>query len=463
MTSKNSRSTELYERALRVLPGGVSRNAVLRKPHPFYAARGEGCYVTDIEGVRRIDFANNMASLIHGHSHPKIVEAVTAQLQCGTAFTFATEQEVFFAEHLCARSPSFEKIRFVNSGTEAIMCCLKAARAFTQRPKIAKVEGAYHGIYDYAEVSQTAQPANWGEREHPRSIPVVCGTPQSALDEVVVIPFNDPELAISILNEHASELACVLVDPLPHRVGFIPAAGEFLEALRNWTARNNALLVFDEVITFRSEFGGAQQWFKVKPDLTALGKMIGGGFPVGAIAGRSDVMDVLNPLAEKVLFPHSGTFSANPITMTAGFAAMELFDRDAVAKLNALGERARKQIADAIRDADIPACVTGAGSIFRIHMKPQPPRNYREAFTTPAEAQLIRALLDHLFANGIMLMNTCSGVLSTPMTGSEIDALCEALLGGFRKLNWSADCPQSAAKNQMRCCELRTTRAPLKA
>jgi glutamate-1-semialdehyde 2,1-aminomutase len=237
MNSNVSRSAQLYERALKVLPGGASRNAVLRKPQPFYVAKGEGCYVTDLDDVQRIDFANNMASLIHGHAHPKIVEAVTKQVAKGTAFTFATEVEVRFAEHMVARSASFDKIRFVNSGTEAIMCCLKAARAFTQRPKIAKVEGAYHGIYDYAEVSQTAQPANWGDAEHPQSVPVTRGTPSGVLNDVIVIPFNDPERAIALLNEHAADLACVLVDPLPHRVGLMRASTEFIEALRAWTRR----------------------------------------------------------------------------------------------------------------------------------------------------------------------------------------------------------------------------------
>lgn len=434
MTAAGSRSARLYERALCVLPGGVSRNTVLHRPHPFYAAKGEGCYVTDVEGVRRIDFANNVASLIHGHAHPAIIEAVTKQLRCGTAFTFATEAEVVFAEHMCSRVSSFGKIRFVNSGTEAILCCLKAARAFTGRPKIAKVEGSYHGLYDYAEVSQTARPANWGAARRPASVPVAYGTPPSILEDVIVLPFNDADTAIAILDEHADELAGVLVDPMPHRVGLIPASNEFIEALRGWTFGHGALLVFDEVITFRSKFGGAQQWFNVRPDLTALGKMIGGGFPVGAIAGCSEVMDVLNPLAEKVLFPHSGTFSANPITMTAGLAAMQLFDRDAVARLNKLGEQARWQIGEVIRQADFPACVTGAGSMFRIHLRPEPPRNYREAFAGAQVTRQLSALLDHAFANGIMLIGTGAGALSTPMTGEHIDILCEVLLSGFAKI-----------------------------
>lgn len=434
MSSDKSRSQQLYERALRVMPGGVSRNAVVRKPHPCYVAFGKGCYVTDVEGVERIDFANNMASLIHGHAFAPVADAVTRQVQLGTAFNLATEVEVDYAEFLCARTPGFEKIRFVNSGTEAIMCAVKAARAYTQRPKIAKVEGAYHGLYDYAEVSQTAAPANWGEAENPRSVPVSRGTPDSALNDVVVLPFNNPKVALELLDRHAAEIACVLVDPLPHRVGFIPASAEFVRALRNWTLRNNALLVFDEVITYRSEYSGAQQWFADRPDLTAMGKMIGGGFPVGALAGRGEVMDVLNPLADKVLFPHSGTFSANPVTLSAGLAAMRAFDQDAVKRLNKLGDYARHRLDEVIHAADVPLCVTGGGSIFRIHPKAKAPANYRESYPTPPETLAIKALLEHFFQNGILLIGTCSGTLSTPMTEVEIEKLAAAFASGIQKI-----------------------------
>ncbi len=429
----SQRSAALYQRALDLMPGGCSRNTVLRRPHPLYAASGQGCYVTDIEGVKRIDFANNMASLIHGHAHPQVVAAVTEQLHRGTAFTLATEAEIQYAEHICGRNEGFEKIRFVNSGTEAVMSCLKAARAFTGRPKIAKVEGAYHGLYDYAEVSQTASPSNWGAQESPTSVPVAHGTPESALNEVVVIPFNDPERALEILNRHADDLACVLVDLLPHRVGLIPASDAFLSALREWTHNNGSLLVLDEVITFRGGYGGAQDDYSMQPDLTAMGKMIGGGFPVGALAGRRDVMEVMNPLRDRVLFPHSGTFSANPVTMVAGLTAMTLFDQPALTRLNALNEQLRSQITEAIRVAEVPACVTGGGSMFRIHMKPEPPQNYRATYADPEEVQIRTALLDHLFEKGMMMINTCSGTLSTAMGNRELDMLTEVLLEGFRR------------------------------
>ena len=186
-----TKSEQLFNQAKQVMPGGVSRNTIFRKPYPFYAASGEGCYVTDVEGVTRIDFANNMASLIHGHAYAPIVEAVSEQLTKGSCFTMATEVEIIYATLLCERVPSFDKIRFVNSGTEAVMAMLKASRAYTGKAKIAKVEGAYHGAYDYAEVSQTANPSNWGNIDKPSSIPVAVGTPIKALEDKIVRQVNN--------------------------------------------------------------------------------------------------------------------------------------------------------------------------------------------------------------------------------------------------------------------------------
>jgi glutamate-1-semialdehyde 2,1-aminomutase len=429
-----SQSEALYERALRVLPGGVSRNTVLRDDHPLYAVHGVGARVTDVDGVTRLDFSNNMASLIHGHAHPVIVDAVIDQVRKGTAFMLATEAEVRYAEHLCSRNEGFERVRFMNSGTEAVMSALKAARAYTGKPKIAKVEGAYHGLYDYAEVSQTSSPANWGAYERPASVPVAQGTPARALEDVVVLPFNDPGTVTDILNHHNGDIACVLVDVLPHRVGLVPASADYIEALREWTTHNGALLVFDEVITFRSEYGGAQDWYDVRPDLTAMGKIIGGGFPVGALAGSADVMEVMNPRAGQLRFPQSGTFSANPVTMTAGRVAMELYDREAVAHVNRLAERARHGIDEAIVKVGIQACVTGGGSFLRVHMKDHVPRNYRDAFLSPEEGARLRALINHLFDEGFIVINTCSVTMSTAMTERDIDDLVEAMESGFRKI-----------------------------
>jgi glutamate-1-semialdehyde 2,1-aminomutase len=424
-----SPSDALFRKASQFLPGGVSRDTVLRKPHPFYAVKGEGCVVTDVEGRQFLDFANNMASLIHGHAFAPVVEAVHMQLRRGTCFTFGTEVEVEFAQLMCERSPSFEKIRFMNSGTEAVMATIKAARAFTGRSKIAKVEGAYHGAYDYVEVSQTPGPSEWGAQAAPNAVPLAHGTPQGVLDDVLVLPFNDADAAIAILDQHAAGVAGVLLDPIPHRVGLIPAEAEFVRRLREWTLAHGALLMFDEVITFRTAVGGAQAGYAVAPDLTALGKAIGGGFPVGAVAGRSDVMDVFAAGAAGLRLPQSGTFSANPITMTAGMVAMQYFDADEVQRINGLGQRS-----EAIALAGLPACVTGAGSMFRVHLHAHAPRNYREAHLDGAGKQRLAQFVEGMFDQRIMMTNTGTGMLSTVMDTTHIDQVSEAVLNSLRTL-----------------------------
>jgi glutamate-1-semialdehyde 2,1-aminomutase len=204
----------------------------------------------------------------------------------------------------------------------------------------------------------------------------------------------------------------------------VPVKEEFVKALRKWTKSNGALLMFDEVITFRSEVGGMQARFDISPDLTAMGKMIGGGFPVGALAGTDDVMEVFI----NGRLPHSGTFSANPVTMTAGRVAMELFDKEAVSRLNKLGEYTRSSLLEVIKIADVPACVTGTGSLFRIHLKAKAPKNYREAHPSSNEKKALNSLIDALYDNGIMMIHTGALTLSTPMGHHEIDQLSEAIL-----------------------------------
>ena len=437
---KIDKSEEIYKRACDVLPGGLSRNTVYRKPYPQYVEKAQGCYITDIDGNTRIDFANNMAALIHGHSHPEIVKAVTEQLHRGSAYTMASEIEVTFAELLCRRASSFEKIRFVNSGTEAVMAMIKASRAFTGRYKIAKAEGAYHGTYDFAEVSQIVNPSNWGDIDNPNSVPVCYGTPPNVLNDVIIFPYNDVKRSLAILDKHAKDIACVVIDPVPHRVGLVAATDEFVEALYSWTRKNGALLVFDEVVTFRTNYGGAQQHYSVRPDITALGKIIGGGFPVGAFTGRTDVMQVLDMRRAPLPFPHSGTFSANPITMTAGYTAMKLFDEEAVLKLNALTKKAICQINEAIKIADVPVSVTGSGSMFRLHLTPSAPASYREAHQSKETLEVINELLDFMYyRENILMINTFACMFSTVMTQKEVDSLSNGLLNAFREMKPEID------------------------
>jgi glutamate-1-semialdehyde 2,1-aminomutase len=418
-------SRELYARALSSLPGGNTRTTVFMKPFPIYAARGSGCRVWDVDGNEYIDCINNFTSLIHGHAHPALIAAATKQLALGSAFGMPTESEVDLAELLVDRLPSVEQVRFANSGTEAVMMALKAARAYTGRPKIAKCEGAYHGSYDYAEVSLDPTPSAWGGNA-PVSVAYAKGTPQNVLADVVTIPFNDVEAAVSLIREHGPELACVLVDPMPNRAGLVPADRAYLEALRQVTREVGALLIFDEVITFRLGYHGAQGLWGIDPDLTTLGKIIGGGFPVGAIAGGKQFMSVFDPSSGKPALPHGGTFSANPVTMRAGLAAMELLDKAAFARLDTIGQAVRDGMDAAFRKTGVPGGTVGLGSLLKIHFTDRRIRDYRSAYLTEAEAKRQAVFNAALLNRGIFAANYGLMALSLPMTDADVAAIVAA-------------------------------------
>jgi glutamate-1-semialdehyde 2,1-aminomutase len=429
----NSRSQQMYDRAVASLPGGNTRTTVFMKPYPIYAARGEGCRVYDLDGNAFIDCINNFTSLIHGHAHPVLIKAATDQLALGSAFGLPTQSEVELAELLVSRLPAVEQMRFTNSGTEAVMMALKAARAFTGRPKIAKCEGAYHGSYDYAEVSLDPTPEQWG-RNAPVSVAYAKGTPDNVLADVVTIPFNDPEAAVSLIREHGGELACVLVDPMPNRAGLAPADAAYVQALREVTREVDALLVFDEVITFRLGYSGAQGIWGIDPDLTTLGKIMGGGFPVGAVGGAKDVMAVFDPRPGKPALPHGGTFSANPVTMRAGIAAMQLLDHAAFARLDAMGEAVRGGINGAFRRHGVPGGTVGLGSLLKIHFTERAVRDYRSAYLTPQETQRQTIFARGLLNRGVLAAGYGLMALSTPMTDGDINAIVEAADGALAEV-----------------------------
>jgi glutamate-1-semialdehyde 2,1-aminomutase len=432
-----SNSQKLYDRALSSLPGGNTRTTVFMKPYPIYAARGEGCRVFDVDGNEYIDCINNFTSLIHGHAHPLLVEAATRQLSLGTAFGLPTESEIELAELLASRLPSVDQLRFTNSGTEAVMMALKAARAFTGRPKIAKCEGAYHGSYDYAEVSLDPTPEAWG-RNAPVSVAYAKGTPDNVLADVITIPFNDTDAAVSLIREHGSELACVLVDPMPNRAGLAPADKTYLEALRQVTREIGALLIFDEVITFRLGYRGAQGLWGIDPDLTTLGKIIGGGFPVGAVGGRKEFMAVFDPRPGKPALPHGGTFSANPVTMRAGLVAMELLDEAAFERLDAIGEAVRSGIDQAFRRHNVPGGTVGLGSLLKVHFTDRPIRDYRSAYLTEPEAKRQAVFNRGLLNRGVLAAGNGLMALSTPMTDADIDAIIAAASDALAEVSASA-------------------------
>ena len=265
-----SRSSEFHQRGKSVIPDGVSRSTVIIRPHPIYVDHGEGAWITDVDGNRYLDCNNNFTSIILGHADPEIENAVREQLSKGTAFSLATEAEIKLAELLCGRIPSCEQVRFCNSGTEAVMGAIKAARAFTNRPAIIKIEGSYHGTYDHAEASLGSDPSNWGTAHQPITIPYSTGTPESLAEEVVVVQFNDVNGVTEAIQRIGPRLAAVLLDAMPSRVGMPAIEQSFIEAIRTGTTDVGALLILDEVISFRLAHGGAQSLHNIEPDLTAL-------------------------------------------------------------------------------------------------------------------------------------------------------------------------------------------------
>ena len=408
-----SGSRALWERALGSLPGGNTRTTIYQEPHPVYLVRGEGCRVVDADGVERIDFISNYTSLVHGHCHPRVVEAV--QRQAGTLMSAAapSELEVELAERLRERLPSVERLRFTNSGTEATMQAIRAARAFTGRSTVAVFAGAYHGTHDYASSIPAASDAPPGG----------AGIPAGVASTLVVAPFNDVEGTRAALEPHLDELAAILVEPVMGAAGVIPAGEGFLPFLRELADEAGALLLFDEVIAFRVDWHGAQGRYGVTPDLTTLGKIIGGGLPVGAFGGRGDVMALFDPRDERRL-SHGGTFNGNPLTMAAGLATLELLTPDELDRLEGLAVELRTKLEGLFAGIGLPVCVTQVGSLFNIHVTEGPVLDHSDVLA--GDTALLRELHLALLGHGILFTPRGMGCLSTPMSGAEVDAFVEA-------------------------------------
>ena len=423
--AKTGRSRALYEDALSVMPGGNSRTTTFFDPYPFYIERGYGAHVVDADGNDRLDFNGNYTSLILGHAPPEVVKAVQEAAALGTSFPGPTEHEIRLAEMLTRRIPSLERVRFTNSGTEATMNAVRVARAFTGRPKIAKFEGAFHGTHDTVLVSVTPDAGAAGGRKRPKSVPSSDGIPTSTLKNVVVLPWNDGDACEAILEREASTLAALLVDPLLGIGGIIPPVEGFLPRLRALTERHGILLIFDEVISFRVAWGGAQERYGIRPDLTTLGKIIGGGLAVGAFGGRADVMGAYDPRRGGARISHGGTFNANPLTMAAGVATLNALTPDAYLRLDALGERLRGGIARLLGAMRWRGQVSGIGSLFCLHWTPGALTDYRSSRPKDPQASL-RVFLG-LLNEGILLTQRGMGACSLAMADEDVDRFVNAL------------------------------------
>jgi glutamate-1-semialdehyde 2,1-aminomutase len=382
-TSEDRDGQSLYERSIAHLPGGNSRTTVFVPPHPPYALRGEGSRVWDVEGHELLDLQCNYASLVHGHAFAPAVRAATRALAEGSAFGLPTVAEVDLAERLSERIRWAERWRFAGSGSEAVMMAVRAARAATGRDGLLRFEGCYHGSWD--AVVQT------GAR----------GVPAATQRDVVTVPVGDEQALLEALEEHGERLACVLLDLMPNRAGLRPASAAFASLVRAQTARRGVALILDEVITFRLSTGGLQALYGIEGDLVVLGKLIGGGLPIGAIGGRAAQMEVFDPRRDDAV-AHGGTFSANPVSLRAGLAALNALDAPAIAHIDALGERLRVGL------GELGYTVTGRGSLLKVHV------------ADPVE------LWWRLYRAGVLIALGGLMCISTPMDDAAIDSALAA-------------------------------------
>lgn len=428
--SRTAASAALYERATRVLPGGDTRTGTFYLPYPVFLERGQGARLWDADGNEYLDFLSNFTSLIHGHAHPRLVEAIAGQASRGTAHGSAGSLQVKLAEALAERMPSLERIRFCNSGTEATLSALRAAKAFTGKPLILKMEGGYHGSHDQVTVGLYPP---FDARSGP-------GLSPGAASEVLLGSFNDLTGCSDLIRRHRDQLAAVIVEPVMGSAGCIPAEPGFLQGLREVTRECGVVLIFDEIITFRLSYGGAQEIHGIRPDLTCLGKVMGGGLPVGAFGGRADIMATYDPTRAGTI-GHSGTYNGNAATMAAGIAALELLTRDAIERINRMGETVRASLRESLDRSGLDAVVSGTGSLAQVHFLTQPLSSARDAIRS--DRRLVRLLHLSLLENGMFTASRQLYVLSTVMTADDLGRFTAAFAGAITTIAETAH--QSAA------------------
>jgi glutamate-1-semialdehyde 2,1-aminomutase len=422
-------SNELFERAKKLIPGGV--NSPVRAFRsvggtPFFTKEASGCRLTTADDRELIDYVCTWGPSILGHNNPAIREAVSEALSKGTSFGTPGPSEVEMAERIVRIVPSVEKVRMCNSGTEATMSTIRLARGFTGRSKIIKFSGCYHGHVDSLLVKAGSGALTFGN-------PDSAGIPESFARETIVLPYNDEEAIRAAFDEAGEDIAAIILEPYPANCGLILPEPTFLPFLRAICDVHETLLIFDEVMTgFRVALGGVQQREGVTPDLTAMGKIIGGGLPVGAFGGRAEVMDHLAPDGPVY---QAGTLSGNPLAMAAGIAALRILEEEApYPRLAELGEKLAAGIREAASSAGIPLQVPQVGSMLCLFFSEDPVMNYEQAVETNTDH--FKILFSHALEEGIYLppsaFETC--FLSTAHGDAEIDRTIEVIAAGIRKL-----------------------------
>jgi len=397
MNRTTEQSRKLQQRAEQLIPGGV--NSPVRAFRsvgcdPLYIVRGEGSHIWDADGNEYVDYIGSWGPLILGHAAPAVIEAIVSAARSGTSFGASTPAEADLAELVISAFPHMQKVRFVSSGTEATMSAIRLARGYTKRKYIVKFEGCYHGHSDALLVKAGSGVATLG-------IPGSAGVPEEFTQFTLALPYNDVGAIEIAFEKFKRQIACVIVEPVVGNMGCVPPAPGYLEALRSITARDGALLIFDEVMTgFRLAFGGAQELYGIRPDLTTMGKIIGGGLPVGAYGGPSEIMDLVAPLGPVY---QAGTLSGNPLAMAAGYATLSYLreHKDVYATLDKLAGEVVAGVASAAKDAGVTMCHNRVGSMFTWFFAVGPVTDWTSAAKCDTEAfgRFFRAMLD----NGIYL------------------------------------------------------------
>ena len=423
------RSLELFEKT-RPLTAGPVKGAYFYPPYPLTMERGEGCYLYDVDGRRYVDCANHHTGQILGHNHPAVMEAVQEQMQRGIALGAPTGIETDIAAEMCRRVDSLDRIRFVNSGTEATLHAIRLARGFSKKPKIAKFEGGYHGSHDIVEVSVAPALDQAGPADAPHSVATTGGISPNAPSEVVVLPYDDEAAVDKLIEKHRDELACVMFDP---KAGIMPQRPEFVQFVRQLTQDNGILMVFDEIVGFGTGFGGLQSRFGVTPDLTSFGKIIGGGFPVGAFGGRADLMERFDGSKGNSGFFQSGTYCGHPVTMAAGLASLQALNEEAFVGLEALGVRLCSGLNELFRSAGFPAQAVHNGPIFSIHFTTEELLNYRVMSGAKKELGMptYLALLEEGYS---MCYAMIMSAISLPMETEHVDGLVAAMARALERV-----------------------------
>ncbi len=424
-----NKSEKLFEKALKLMPGGV--NSPVRAfgsvgGSPFFTEKAKGALLTTIDGRELIDFVCSWGPAIHGHSHPTIVNAIDKALAKGTSFGTPNPYEVEMADKITQAVNSIEKVRMVNSGTEATMSCIRLARGYTHRDKIIKFAGCYHGHVDSLLVKAGSGALTFGN-------PDSAGIPASYAGETLVLPFNDFDAIENAFNDHGENIAGVILEPYPANNGLVLPQSGFLNKLRTLCDNYGCVLIFDEVISgFRIAYGGVQEKEDVKPDLTALGKIIGGGLPVGAFGGRAEIMDNLAPQGPVY---QAGTLSGNPLALAAGIAAINILEKsNPYDDLERAGSKLRKSILETADEKGIPLQMPQAGSVFCMLFSEQPINNLNDVMASNTE--LFKPLFHYALNHGVYLPPSAYEVcfISTAHDEKTLEKAAEVISAGIRAI-----------------------------